>query len=50
VLYYRGAGHNITQDRPDDALAAIRAFLTDAQLPQPPYRGANAPDDFEGPR
>lgn len=50
VLYYRGAGHNITQDRPDDALAAIRAFLTDAQLPQPPYRGTRAPDDFEGPR
>ena len=50
VRYYRGAGHNITQDRPDDAFAAIRAFLTDAQLPQPPHQGANAPDDFEGPR
>jgi proline iminopeptidase len=50
LLYYRGAGHNITQDRPDDVLAAIRAFLTDAPLPQPPYRGTDAPDDFEGPR
>lgn len=50
VLYYQGAGHNITQDRPDGALAAIRAFLTDAQLPQLPYRGTRAPDDFEGPR
>jgi proline iminopeptidase len=50
VLYYRGAGHNITQDRPDDALSAIRGFLIDAPLPQPPYRGTRAPDDFEGPR
>lgn len=50
LLYYRGAGHNIRQDRPDEVHAAIRAFLTDAPLPTAPYRQLQAPADFEGPR
>ena len=49
LLYYRGAGHNLAQDRPDDTLAAIRAFLTDAPLPQPAYRHEGAPADYQGP-
>lgn len=49
LLYVRGAGHNIAQDRPAWMLTAVRAFLTDRSLPQGPYEGTRAPADYQGP-
>lgn len=48
LVYLRGAGHNAYQDRPDDVLAAIRAFLTGRPAPVPPYAGTAVPADYEG--
>lgn len=48
LIYLPGAGHNLYQDRPTEALAAIRAFLTDAPLPIEPYRGTTVPPDYQG--
>lgn len=50
LLYLRGAGHNVAQDRPDETLAAIRAFLLGEPLPRRPHAGTRAPDDFQGSR
>jgi len=48
LIYLPGAGHNLYQDRPAEALAAIRAFLTDAPPPIAPYRGTTVPPDYHG--
>jgi len=50
LLYLEGAGHNTYEDRPDEVLAAVRAFLSDGPLPEPPYPGGTAPDGYRGPR
>jgi proline iminopeptidase len=49
LVYLPGAGHNAYQDRPDDVLAGIRAFLTGRPGPVPPYPGTAMPGDYEGP-
>ena len=49
LVYLRGAGHNAYQDEPERYMAAVRAFLLDRPLPDPPYEGRLPPDDYEGP-
>jgi pimeloyl-ACP methyl ester carboxylesterase len=47
LLYLEGAGHNTYQDRPDLALAAIQAFLTDRPLPLAPYLPDGPPPGYQ---
>jgi proline iminopeptidase len=49
LVYLTGAGHNAYQDEPERYMAAVRAFLLDQPLPDPPYTGRLPPSDFEGP-
>jgi proline iminopeptidase len=49
LVYLPGAGHNLYQDRPAAVLAAIRAFLTGAPPPIPPYPATAVPHDYQGP-
>jgi proline iminopeptidase len=49
LIYLDEAGHNAYQDEPDRYLAAVRAFLLDQPLPDPPYEEQLPPDDYEGP-
>lgn len=43
LVYFRGAGHKIYYDQPQEYLAEVRAFLADAPLPLPPYTGDTPP-------
>lgn len=47
LVYLPGAGHSTYQDRPAEAAAAIRAFLTGAPLPS--RVGDDPPPDYTGP-
>jgi proline iminopeptidase len=49
LVYLPGAGHNLYQDRPADVLATIRAFLTGAPPPIPPYPATAVPHGYQGP-
>jgi proline iminopeptidase len=49
LVYLPGAGHNLYQDRPAAVLATIRAFLTGAPPPIPPYPSTTVPDSYQGP-
>jgi len=49
LIYLDEARHNAYQDEPDRYLAAVRAFLLDQPLPDPPYEEQLPPDDYEGP-
>jgi proline iminopeptidase len=49
LVYLPGAGHNLYQDRPADVLATIRAFLTGAPPPIPPYPATAGPPRLPGP-
>jgi proline iminopeptidase len=50
LVYLRGAGHNVYQDRPRAFLEVVRAFLTGRPLPITPWASARPPADYEGPR
>jgi proline iminopeptidase len=43
MLTVEDAGHVIPNDRPELYQRAVRAFLLDQPLPEPPYRGTEAP-------
>lgn len=49
LVYLDGAGHDVLGDRPDDAVACIRAFLDARPLPLPATRETTIPPSFEGP-
>jgi len=49
LVYLDGSGHNAYQDEPERFLAAVRAFLLDRPLPEPPYPGTGSPAGYEGP-
>ncbi len=48
LVYLPGAGHNAYQDQPERFLANVRAFLTDAPLPDA-AANSDIPDTYEGP-
>lgn len=48
LVYLPRAGHNLYQDRPEAALASIRAFLGDRPLPTQAQASADMPDSYMG--
>lgn len=49
TVFLEGAGHVVARDAPRRYLALVRAFLTEAELPVPPYQGEGPPPNYAGP-
>lgn len=49
LIYLPGAGHNVGQDRPDDLLATVAAFLQGRPPARAPIVGDRVPADYSGP-
>ncbi len=49
LVYLDGAGHNAYQDKQEQYMAVVRAFLTERPLPQAAYTAERSPKGYEGP-
>lgn len=50
LVYLEGAGHNAYQDRPEQYVDNVRAFLNDESLAQERRHWDQPPEGYEGPR